>query len=80
MPTTEVIDSADGQTIRIPNEFRFTVETVSIRKVGDAVILEPAKSSHWPKDFFEQIRIDDPAFVRPEQGSLPPAPTFEERG
>jgi virulence-associated protein VagC len=77
VPIAEVVETSDGQTIRIPNEFRFATDIVSIRKDGDAVILEPAKPSQWPKNFFEQIRIDDPAFVRPDQGSLPPAPTLE---
>jgi hypothetical protein len=37
------------------------------------VILEPIKPSHWPKHIFETIRIDDPAFVRLDQGPTPPA-------
>jgi hypothetical protein len=28
----------------------------------------------WPPGFFDSIRIDDPAFGRPEQGPVPPAP------
>jgi len=29
-------------------------------------------SEHWPEGFFDEIRIDDPAFVRPAQGQAPP--------
>jgi virulence-associated protein VagC len=58
-------------------EFQFDTPTVSIRRQGDAVILEPVKSTQWPDHFFESIRIDDPGFVRPDQGSMPPAPAFE---
>ena len=79
MSIAEVIETSNGQTIRIPDEFRFATDVVSIRKAGDAVILEPVKPTHWPKDFFEQIHIDDVAFVRPEQGALPPAPVLEDR-
>jgi len=58
-------------------EFRFADDTVSVRKEGDAVILEPFKSNTWPAGFFEAIRIDDLALVRPPQGETPPAPAIE---
>ncbi len=32
--------------------------------------VEAGKES-WPKDFFEEIRIDDAAFNRPAQGAAP---------
>jgi hypothetical protein len=38
------------------------------RREGEAVILEPVKPSSWPPGFFVRIRIDEPAFTRPEQG------------
>lgn len=77
MKTAEVIETSNGQTVRLPDEFRFETPTVSIRREGDAVILEPLKPAYWPERFFDHIRIDDPAFVRPDQGSTPPAPSFE---
>ena len=30
----------------------------------------------WPARFFEDIRVDDPAFARPPQGDTPPAPAI----
>jgi len=79
MKTTEVI-SLDGlQAVKLPNEFRFADAMVSIRKVGEAVILEPVKSKTWPAGFFDAIRIDDPAFTRPQQGETPPAPVIQPR-
>lgn len=77
MQTTEIVETNDGQTVRLPNDFRFSTDIVSIRREGEAVILEPVKSAAWPAGFFENIRIDDPAFVRPEQGPLPPAPCLD---
>ena len=77
MKTTEVISIDGRQAVRLPDEFRFTNATVSIRKEGEAVILEPVKSSTWPADFFEDIRVDDPAFARPPQGETPPAPAID---
>jgi hypothetical protein len=44
---------------------------------GEAVIVEPVKPSHWPEGFFDAIRIDDPAFVRPDQGPTPSAPPLD---
>lgn len=79
MKTTEVI-SIDGlQAVRLPDEFRFADATVSIRKVGEAVILEPVKRNTWPAGFFEDIHVDDPAFARPPQGETPPVPAIDSR-
>jgi virulence-associated protein VagC len=77
MKTTEIILLDGWQAVRLPDEFRFTDATVSIRKEGEAVILEPVKSNTWPAGFFEAIRVDDPAFARPTQGDTPPAPAID---
>ncbi len=77
MKTTDVISIGGRQAVRLPDEFRFADATVSIRKEGEAIILEPVKPSTWPVGFFENIRIDDPAFVRPPQGETPPAPAID---
>ena len=37
-------------------------------------------SSTWPREFFEDIRIDDPAFSRPDQGTMPPLPSLTSNG
>ena len=77
MKTTEVITIDGQQAVRLPDGFRFNDESVSIRKQGEAVILEPVKANSWPSGFFEDIRIDDPAFARPAQGETPPAPSID---
>lgn len=74
MTTAKIDEIAGVQTITLPPEFRFDVPFVSIRKVGDAVVLEPVEAKTWPERFFEEIAIEDPAFTRPEQGQMPPAP------
>lgn len=68
MKTVEIAETEQGQTVRLPEEFRFASRTISIRRDGEAVILEPTKPSQWPERFFDAIRIDDPAFVRPDHG------------
>ncbi len=74
MKTAEIIETSNGQTVRLPNEFRFEGDKVSIRREGDAVVLEAIKPATWPEGFFDRIHIDDPAFARPDQGVMPPAP------
>jgi len=77
MKTVEILETDRGQAVPLPEEFRFATRTVSIRRDGEAVILEPIKPSHWPERFFDAIRINDPAFIRPEQGPTPPAPRLD---
>ena len=52
-------------------------DTVSIRRQGESLVLQPIKSATWPLGFFDRVRIDDPAFARPAQGRVPPAPKRE---
>ena len=76
MKTVEVIQIDGSQAIKLPEDFRFDQSAVSIRRQGKAVILEPIGLATWPPSFFEEIRIDDPAFDRPDQGQVPPAPAL----
>jgi hypothetical protein len=77
MKTAEIIHSNGTQAVKLPEEFHFEGDKVSIRRQGDAVILEPVKTATWPPGFFDRIHIDDPAFRRPTQGQVPPAPSLE---
>ena len=74
MSIAEIVDIGDVQAVKLPSGFRFDTETVSVRREGEAVILEPLKSSTWPEGFFAAIHIDNPRFVRPDQGQTPPIP------
>jgi virulence-associated protein VagC len=77
MPVAKIIEVDGGQAVELPEGFRFATRTVSIRKNGRAVVLEPMKPETWPPDFFDRIAIDDPTFVRPVQGDMPPAPRLD---
>jgi virulence-associated protein VagC len=77
MSTAEVVNVGGGQVVKLPEEFRLETGTVSIRREGEAVILEPVKSLTWPAGFFEAVRIDDPKFVRPDQDQAPPVPSLD---
>lgn len=63
-----------SQAVRLPKEFRLTGNKVSVRRLGDGVLLEPIKDASWPEGYFDEIIITDSAFERPEQGALPPSP------
>jgi antitoxin VapB len=74
--TTTLFTNGRSQAVRIPKELRFEGREVSIRRLGDGVLLVPVKASTWPEGFFESIRIDDANFTRPDQGELPPIVEF----
>jgi len=73
METATVIHEGECQTVRLPKGFRLSTPTVSVRQEGDAIVLEPLLPTVWPDGFFDSIHISDLAFVRPDQGELPPA-------
>ncbi len=77
MKTTLFVNGR-SQAVRIPKELRFEGREVSIRRLGDGVLLEPVKTSTWPEGHFDKIRIVDPGFSRPIQGELPPLADFSE--
>jgi hypothetical protein len=74
MKVAEIVRSGGSQLVRLPEEFHLEGDTVSIRRQGEAIVLEPVKPATWPPGFFDRIRIDDPALARPPQGPVPPAP------
>jgi len=45
-----------SQAVRLPKEFRFKGREVSIRREGDAVVLEPIKHRSWPRGYWERLR------------------------
>ena len=60
-----------SQAVRLPKELRLSGKEVSIRRLGDGVLIEPITETVWPSGYFEAIQIDDAAFARPEQGETP---------
>jgi antitoxin VapB len=77
MTTAELLNTENGQVVRLPGEFRLPGPRVAIRREGTSVVLEPILEGTWPEGFFESIHIDDPAFQRPRQGELPPIVSIE---
>lgn len=76
MSIVEIIRSDGDQWVKLPEGFHLDGNSVSIRRLGDSIVLEPLKPSAWPPGFFDQIHVDDPRFERPSQDQVPPAPTI----
>ena len=55
--------------MRLPKEFRFEGDEVSIRRIGVKVILEPAKRQKWPRGYWNSWGRVPADFRAP--GSLP---------
>jgi virulence-associated protein VagC len=72
METPTVTDEGECQTVRLPKGFHLSTPTVGVRHEGENIVLEPLKPKAWSAGFFDSIHITDPAFARPDQGSLPP--------
>ncbi len=65
MNTAKVFWSGRSQAVRLPKEFRFDASEVTIRRDGDAVILEPlADGWAWLKDL---TPFDDDAVAAMEE-------------
>ena len=51
----KLFSNGRSQAVRIPKEFRLAGREVTIRKVGQAVILEPVEAG-WPPGYFDRLR------------------------
>ncbi len=77
MKVVEIVRADGAQLVKLPEGFQLEGDIVSIRRQGQAIVLEPVKPETWPPGFFEKIQIDDPAFARPPQGQMPTAPILD---
>jgi len=64
--TASLFWTGRSQAVRLPKEFRFTGDTVLVRREGSAVILEP--SDEWPDGYLESFAGVPEDFKRPPQG------------
>ena len=44
-----------SQAVRLPKEFRFPGEEVTLRRQGDAVIMEPVRKRPWPAGYWARL-------------------------
>lgn len=52
MPNAKLFRNGRSQAVRLPKEFRFEGEEVSIRRIGKRVVLEPLRRRAWPKGYW----------------------------
>jgi antitoxin VapB len=76
--TTTLFMNGRSQAVRLPKEYRMPGKVVSVRRVGDGIMIEPVAEQSWPEGFFDAIRISDDEFARPPQGETPASPNFDE--
>jgi len=65
--TASIFWTGRSQAVRLPKEFRFTGDTVLVRREGNSVILEP--SDAWPEGYVESFAGVPEDFARPPQGT-----------
>lgn len=66
--SAKVFWTGRSQAVRLPKEFRFDSDTVSVRREGKAVILEPADD--WPEGYVESFTGVPDDFRRSAQGKV----------
>ncbi|MCB1065314.1 MAG: AbrB/MazE/SpoVT family DNA-binding domain-containing protein [Verrucomicrobiae bacterium] len=72
MTKAKLFMNGRSQAVRLPKEFRFEGSEVSIRRAGNAVILEPVAKRQWPTGFFESIQFEEgEGFELPEDELAP---------
>jgi len=71
----KVFWSGRSQAVRLPKEFRFDTASVSIRREGARVILEPLDT--WPDGYVASFAGISTDFERPAQGTLEPREPLE---
>ena len=57
-----------SQAVRLPKEFRFSGDTVLVRRQGATVVLEP--TDEWPEGYVESFSGVPKEFRRPRQGKV----------
>jgi antitoxin VapB len=57
-----------SQAVRLPKQFRLDADTVTVRREGNALILEAA--DEWPEGYVESFAGVPEDFARPDQGQV----------
>jgi len=55
--------------LRLPRELSPCEGEMNIEVEGERWIVSPVKPKKWPENFFENVRIQENSFTRPEQGA-----------
>ena len=68
----KLFQNGSSQAVRLPKAFRFVGREVSVRREGDAVVLEPVKATGWPRGFWHKLPTIPDGFELPVDPSPPP--------
>ena len=60
MTIAKLFNSGGSQAVRLPEEFRMSGTEVNIRKVGNALVIEPMTVDEWA--WLDDVQPFDPAF------------------
>jgi antitoxin VapB len=52
----KLFQNGRSQAVRLPKEFRFPGEEVTLRREGDAVVMEPVRHKAWPRGYWSRLR------------------------
>jgi antitoxin VapB len=73
--TAKLFINGGSQAVRLPKEFRFEGEEVTVRRLGRGIVLEPVTPSSWPASYWARLpHLDDTEWTRPDD---PPPPAIE---
>ena len=53
--TAKLFWNGRSQAVRLPRAFRFEGDEVTVRREGDAVILEPLRKTNWPRGYWRRV-------------------------
>lgn len=73
MQSAKLFQNGQSQAVRLPKEFRFAGDSVAIRRIGSAVVLQP-HDNPWDT-LFEALGEFSPDFM--EEREQPPLQTRE---
>jgi virulence-associated protein VagC len=54
--TAKLFRNGRSQAVRLPKEFRFPGDEVTLRREGDAVVIEPVRRQRWPRGYWSRLR------------------------
>jgi virulence-associated protein VagC len=78
----KLFQNGRSQAVRLPKAFRFPGSEVSIRREGDAVVLEPMRKRDWPKGYWARVvrlrQALDLGYIPPLGGRLLDLPAADE--
>ena len=66
MTTAKLFWNGRSQAVRLPKEFRFEGDEVSIRREGEGVVLEPVRRRAWPRGYWKSWGTVTEDFDAPE--------------